>query len=175
MDKIEVLGLFTVVDKDNYILDFIKDDSINIEFEYLSDFSNTKILRDYLKNICFLMWLNGRDTTRIILIIDELNNNAIEYWSRIWDINKLRININKKSDFLDLNIEVEDSWMWKKHKTALDMETLRAHQLKLWYNEHNSIRWRWLFMIIVNLVDRLYFRDSKSWWLIVWIKKKIKK
>jgi hypothetical protein len=56
----------------------------------------------------------------------------------------------------------------------LEMETLRAHQLKLWYGNHESIRWRGLFMIIVKSVDRLYFKDTKTWGLIVWIKKNIK-
>jgi hypothetical protein len=53
------------------------------------------------------------------------------------------------------------------------METLRAHQLKLWYWHHESIRWRGLFMITFKSVDRLYFKDTKNWWLIVWIKKNI--
>jgi hypothetical protein len=39
---------------------------------------------------------------------------------------------------------------------------------------NNSIRWRWLFMIIDKLVDKLYFKDSKNWWLIVGIEKKLR-
>ena len=73
----------------------------------------------------------------------------------------------------NVQIEVEDSGKWKDHKTALEMETLRAHQLRLWYTHHKSIRWRGLFMIIVHIVDRLYFRDTKEGWLVVGIKKKI--
>jgi hypothetical protein len=68
---------------------------------------------------------------------------------------------------------VEDAWNWLKHKNALEMETLRAHQLRLWYWDHESIRWRWLFMIIVKSVDRLYFKDTKNGGLIVWIKKNV--
>lgn len=173
MDKIEVWELYKITNKDKYILNLIKNWSINIEFEYLSDFVNTKILRDYVRDICFHIWLHEKDISRIILIIDELNNNAIEYWSNEWENNKLRIFIEKFENYFDLKIEVEDSWKWLKPKKAIDMETLRAHQLKLWYGWHESIRWRGLFMIIVNLVDRLYFKDSKNWWLIVWIKKKI--
>ncbi len=174
MDKIDVFELYDITETDKYISSFIKNNSINIEFEYLSDFSHTKILRDYIKYTCRLMWINERDVTRIILIVDEMNNNSIEYWSRLGDTNKLRINITKNNDFNDLVIEVEDSWKWSKSRTALEMETLRAHQLKLWYWKHNSIRWRGLFMIIVNVVDRLYFKDTESWWLIVWIRKQIK-
>jgi len=178
MDKIEVLGLYNITNRDKFILNFINNNSINIEFEYLSDFIHTKILRDYIKDICILMWLDSKNITRLILIIDEMNNNSIEYWSKKWDLNKLRVNITKKIDknqkeTFELIVEVEDSWKWSRPKKALEMETLRAHQLKLWYAQHSSIRWRGLFMIIVNLVDRLYFKDTSSWWLIVWIKKKI--
>jgi two-component sensor histidine kinase len=120
-----------------------------------------------------LMWLGEKELTRIILIVDELNNNSIEYWSKKWDINKLRINISKDNNEINLKIEVEDSWKWRKPKKALELETLRAHQLKLGYRGHNSIRWRGLFMITVNVVDRLYFKDADTWWLIVWIRKKM--
>jgi hypothetical protein len=73
-----------------------------------------------------------------------------------------------------LNIEVEDTWKWKKHNTALDMETCRAHKLKRGYNKYHNIRWRGLFLITVNVVDRLYFKNTKDWGLIAWIKKEIK-
>jgi hypothetical protein len=105
--------------------------------------------------------------------VDELNNNAIEYWTLKWYTNKLRIKIIVNENEANINIEVEDAWNWLKHKTALEMETLRAHQLRLGYWNHESIRWRWLFMITFKSVDRLYFKDTKNWWLIVWIKKNI--
>jgi hypothetical protein len=55
MDKIDVYHLFDVVDIEKYISNFIKDNNVNIEFEYLSDFAYTKILRDYVRSICVLM------------------------------------------------------------------------------------------------------------------------
>jgi anti-sigma regulatory factor (Ser/Thr protein kinase) len=116
--------------------------------------------------------LNKVLISRMTLIIDEMNNNAIEHGSSQWDINKFRFKCEPQDNGIFVCIEVEDSGKWGTAKKALDMETLRAHQLKLWYKWHNSIRWRWLFMIIVNLVDRVYFKDSKDGWLIVWIKKK---
>jgi hypothetical protein len=130
-------------------------------------------LRDFIEIICNKLWFPHRDVSRFILIVDELNNNAIEYWTLNGFNNKLRIKTKGDSKSVDINIEVEDFWNWKKHKNALEMETLRAHQLKLWYGNHESIRWRWLFMITVKSVDRLYFKDTDNWWLIVWIKKNV--
>lgn len=151
-----------------------KDWIIDIEFIYESYFENTRKLRNFVEYICNFLWLPLTDTVKFILIIDELNNNAIEYWTEEWWINKMRFKCNKDKNNIYINIEVEDTWKWKKHKNVLEMETLRTHQLKLWYWKHKSIRWRWLFMIVVNSVDRLYFKNSKNWWLIVWIKKNIK-
>jgi hypothetical protein len=86
-------------------------------------------------------------------------------------MNKIRFQTESYGGNISMIIEVEDSGKWPKAKKSLDMEILRAHQLKLWYGNHSSIRWRWLFMIIVTLVDRLYFKDSQDGWLIVWVKK----
>jgi len=142
---------------------------IDIEIEYVSDFKNTKILRSFIEIFCDKLWFDKREASKLVLVVDELNNNAIEYGSENWWINKLRIKCEKK--IKNITIEVEDTWKWKKSKKVLDMETLRAHRLKKWYREHNSIRWRWLFLIIIKAVDRLYFKNSDKWWLIVWIKK----
>lgn len=157
----------------NFVSNQIIDWTIDIEFVYVSDFKNTKILRDFVEVISLELWVTPSDIPLFILIVDELNNNAIEYWTEKWWENKLRFKCVKKWDTYQINIEVEDTGKWPKHKNALEMETLRAHQLKLWYNDHKSIRWRWLFMIIVKTVDRLYFRDTKTGWLIVWIRKNI--
>lgn len=174
MQSVNINNLPKPLNMESFITEKISNNSIDIEFVYCSDFRNAKILRDFLEIICKLIWIPSREILRLVLIIDELNNNAIEYWSEPNWYNKLRIKTNKINDYFEIVIEVEDTWKWKKHKTALEMETLRAHQLKLWYWSHESIRWRWLFMIIVNSVDRLYFRDTDNWWLIVWVKKKIK-
>lgn len=173
MNSIDIHELPVNLNKHAFISDIIVNNNLDVEFIYKSDFKNAKILRDFIEVICIILWLSDKNTVRFILIIDELNNNAIEYWSDKCWYNKLRIKVKNSWDSFDIVMEVEDNWKWEKHKTALEMETLRAHQLRLWYLEHNSIRWRGLFMIIVKSVDRLYFKDSKNWWLIVWIKKNI--
>ena len=149
------------------------DFSISVEFIYQSKFENTKDLRDFVDIICDKLWFSDKQKWRFILIADELNNNSIEYWSASESSNIMRIESHMEENERFFKLEVEDMWDWKHPKTALDMETMRAHKLKLWYFGHNSIRWRWLFLIIVKLVDRLYFKNSVNWWLIVWIKTKI--
>ena len=96
------------------------------------------------------MKLSDKLRSRIVLISDELNNNAIEYWSSSETYNYLRISTNVIDWVINFNLEVEDNWKWKSPKKALDMETMRAHKLKLWYFWHDSIRWRGLFLIIVK-------------------------
>lgn len=174
MDSIHINTLPDSLDKENFISKYVENGNIDIEFIYGSDFKNAKILRDFIEVICKKIGFPEKEVSRFILIIDELNNNAIEYGTEKWWKNKIRIKTVYENEEVYVQIEVEDTWKGSKHHTALEMETLRAHQLKLWYEWHNSIRWRWLFMIIVNTVDRLYFRDSDIWWLIVWIRKKLK-
>ncbi len=173
MNIINIHNLAKDLNKEDFISKYLNNKEIDIEFIYESDFINAKILRDFIEIICNKLWFPHKDVSRFILIVDELNNNAIEYWTLKWFQNKLRIKTNWDSESVNINIEVEDSWNWLKHKNALEMETLRAHQLKLWYWNHESIRWRGLFMITVKSVDRLYFKDTESGGLIVWIRKNI--
>lgn len=175
MITLDVNKLDKGFDKQEFISQHMDNMNIDIEFIYCSHFKNAKILRDFVEIIWYAIGLKEQNLSRFILVIDEMNNNAIEYGSDECGKNKMRVKITNNGDSLDFVIEVEDNGKGPKHKSALEMETLRAHQLKLWYAAHNSIRWRWLFMIIVNSVDRLYFKDSEEGGLIVWIKKNLPK
>ncbi len=173
MNSININNLKNPFDMDDFISKKVGNNGIDIEFIYNSDFKNAKILRDFIEVICRMLNFPRKEIARLVLIIDELSNNAIEYGTEAnWE-NKLRVDITTNLNYIDITIEVEDTGLGAKPKTALEMETLRAHQLKLWYGNHESIRWRGLFMIIVKSVDRLYFKDTEVWWLIVWIKKRI--
>lgn len=174
MNSIDINNLLNESDKHNFISGNLNNLNLDIELCYVSDFKNAKFLRDFFEMVWNLLWIPNQVIIRMTLVIDELNNNAIEYWTNEKWINKLRVKVTNNWDSLNLNIEVEDNWKWKKAKNALDMEILRAHQLKLWYWIHNSIRWRWLFLITVKSVDRLYFKDSDRGGLIVWIRKNVK-
>ena len=173
MNLIYIDKLTELDNKEKIIKSLYVDNKLDIEFIYKSNFNNTKALRDFIEIIWTVLWFPDKTSSRMILISDELNNNAIEYWSSEEGINILRITSREEDGKINFWLEVEDNWKWKMPKKALDMETLRAHRLKLGYLKHDSIRWRWLFLIIVKLVDRLYFKDSKENWLIVWIKIKI--
>jgi len=145
--------------------------NINLCFEFKSDFTNTKNIRDCVLNILDILWVSPIWQRRFVLIVDELNNNAIEYWSDKGSINHMYLKIKRYDDWININLEVEDNWNWKCSKTAREMEDLRNKKVSMWFDNHKSIRWRGLFMIITNLVDELYFKDSNKWWLIVWINK----
>lgn len=173
MDTIYIDKLSTGHNKLDIINSLFIDWKINVEFIYKSIFKNTKDLRDFVDTICYVLNFSNNLKSRIILIADELNNNAIEYWSSEGSLNHLRISSENIDWVNHFNLEVEDNWKGKASKNALDMETMRAHKLRLWYFWHNSIRWRWLFLIIVKLVERLYFKNSVNWGLIVWVKMKI--
>jgi anti-sigma regulatory factor (Ser/Thr protein kinase) len=108
---------------------------------------------------------------RFILATDEMNNNAIEYWSLSHENNYLRVNIVREWKNLSVVIEVEDSWNWKSAKTAEQMEEYRNERAHEDFKHHTSIRGRGLFLIIIKIVDELYFRNTNNWGLIVGFKK----
>lgn len=144
-------------------------------FSYISDFKSAKILRDCINEICNLLWIDSTSKTRLILVIDELNNNAMEYGSLSWEINNMTFSFDKNWDGLFVKVEVEDTWNGAENKKAKDMEIIREENKKRDFSYHKSIRWRGLGLITEKIVDRLYFKDSVSWGLIVWIEKEIKK
>ena len=163
-----------VIDKD-YLNKFYTDQSFEVTFVYKSEFNNAKYLRSYLSIILDILSVNSLRKNRFILIMDELNNNAIEYGTVEWWYNFFRF-ISKENDGkLSINLEVEDQWNSQTSKKAIEMEYLRLCRLNQWFDKHGSIRWRWLFLIITKLVDNLYFKDSSSWWLIVWTDKILEK
>lgn len=159
-----------IIDK-NYLTNFYNNDIFEVTFLYKSNFNNAKYLRDYLFIILDILWVNSIWKNRFVLIVDELNNNAIEYGSKEWGLNIFRFTSTTDRNKITLNIEVEDEWSSVKSKKSIDMYKLKEERLEKWFDNHNSIRWRGLFLIITKLVDNLYFNDSQQWWLIVWINK----
>lgn len=142
---------------------------------YISDFSTTKIIRNILWEICDIYNLSFIVKTRLILLVDELNNNAIEYWSKDGEINKFIFILEEDKNNIKINIEVTDTWNWIQAKKAIDMEKIKEQRLKKWFEWHLSIRGRWLFMIIEKIADKLYFKDDKNGGLTVWVELNIKR
>lgn len=174
MNEIFIDQVSPEIINENYLTKFYNNGEFGITFLFKSNFNNTKYLRDYFSIILNILWVDQARKNRFILILDELNNNAIEYWSANDRINIFRFSAKNEWDNLIVNIEVEDQWNWKNAKKAIEMEELRRIRLEKWFDNHNSIRWRWLFLIITKLVDKLYFKDSDKWWLIVWVYKVLK-
>lgn len=151
----------------------IKNNSIAVSFCYSSNFKNTRVIRRFVEVISQKLSMWEEWVNRMILIVDELNNNAIEHGSRKTMWSEMRVVMSVDQWELDVNIEVEDSWTGMHPKTAAEMRELGQTTKQKWFKHHNSIRWRGLFLIITRLVDELYFKDSKTGGLIVWIHKKI--
>lgn len=155
----------------NDLDDYITWKSVSLEFVYKSDFKNAKILRDCVEYILQSFNLAQKDIARYVLACDEMNNNAIEHGSKPGDTNTLRIQINKTETKVSLDIQVQDSWNGKTAKSAYQMNECKNKRSQIDFTKHNSIRGRGLFLIIVNIVDELYFKDAEKWWLIVGFKK----
>jgi len=174
MKEVQIHELSTHPDRKQFLESCIQNDTFDVCFIFGSSFVNAKLLRDTVDMVCAIMWLDSKWKTRMVLIVDELNNNAIEYGSKETDMNKLHIYIKKEPwNSFDIKISVQDSGNGEHAKSAQEMEELRDTRTQKWFKNHNSIRWRWLFMIISNLVDILYFKDAENKGLIVWIEKKL--
>lgn len=147
--------------------------TVEVTFIYPSDFLYTKFLRTYFQYIWEIIDLNGVWTNRFILVLEELNNNAIEYGSKNSSWNRCCICIKRYDTYTEVMLEVEDSWDGKYAKKACDMEKIREERKNINYAQWKSIRGRGLFLMVQKIVDTLYFKDSERGWLIVWIYKKL--
>ena len=152
-----------------------KKNKLEICLSYVSSFKSAKSLRKFISELCDKYSIESTDKSRMILVVDELNNNAIEYWSLEGEFNKMYLKINKEEKGIEILVEVEDTGNWKYAKTVKEMEKLKEYKKRESLDSIKSIRWRGLFLIIEKIVDDLYFKDSINWWLIVWIKKFINK
>jgi two-component sensor histidine kinase len=80
-----------------------------VSFLYDSDFKSAKTLRDFIETICDILELENKWKSRLILITDELNNNAIEYGSLAGDKNTMTISIQKVESTYEISAEIEDT------------------------------------------------------------------
>lgn len=164
---------FLATDKEELVKKHIYDWQLSLNLEYDADFKSAKIIRDFVDVICRVMNIDSKWKSRIILIIDEMNNNAIEYGTKQGDKNMMRISVKWNPLERTIEVEVEDRWNGWNPKTAKEMEEIRNEKLKAWFTQYHSIRGRGLFMIISSLVDSLYFKDNPGGWLVVGVIKKI--
>lgn len=173
--------------QDFYLDDFWKDlggdrllsslcegSEIDIRISYTSDFRSAKSLRELVDHICKSFWVAPKWRTRLVLIIDELNNNAIEYGSLKGDTNYFSLKLSRENEStLDIQASVTDTWAWEQSKKAVEMQELREKHHNKDFQKHHSIRWRGLFLIISQLVDTLEFYDDVNGGLTVLIEKSL--
>lgn len=162
---------FLWANKQELLKPYISDNQISLSLAYDSDFKSAKILRDIIETICDAMSIDGKWKSRMTLITDEMNNNAIEYGTKQGEKNTMFFEIKKQGKDILIKIEVEDRGNGLSPKKAADMEAVRQEKQRIWFAHHHSIRGRGLFMIITTLVDELYFKDSEKGGLIVWVTK----
>jgi hypothetical protein len=53
------------------------------------------------------------------------------------------------------------------------MEVIRQAKMENGFTGYLGKRGRWLFQLVSNLVDELYFKDNPQGGLIVWVKKSL--
>ncbi len=160
------------------LLDFVTTkvvDYRNFEFVLIfkADYNQSKMIRDltihlFEKNNINVPWKN-----RFALVSDELVNNAIEYGSLPLDKNLFKIKFNEEDGKLAVNLEVYDTGKWPQAKTSSEMEVIRQSKEQKGFDGYLGKRGRWLFQLVSNLVDDLYFRDNPQGGLIVGVSKKL--
>lgn len=160
--------LFDAIDNPNYIL---------CEIIFVAEHSRSKIIRDFVGHIFDIHFIYHPWRGRLILIADELVNNAIEHGSNPGDIDSCIIEswINSSGEFF-INLEVHDTGRGKEANDTKNLNEIRIRK-------HNDIdqntgvylqkRWRGLFHITEKLVDRLSFSTSPLGGLAVKIEKSI--
>lgn len=145
--------------------------NFELEITFKADYSQSRIIRSF---ILFLFEKNSIDVpwkSRFSLISDELVNNSIEYWSMPLDKNLFLIRFSSDGHKININLEVHDTWKWILAKTSSEMENIRQEKENKWFDNYFDKRWRWLFQLVSNIADNLYFKDKDWWWLIVWVNK----
>jgi len=169
MEEVFLSEIPVDIDLHQYLKKFIKDGDFSVSFLYESSFSNTPRLRQIMEALFDIYELDPKDKNRLVLVSDELNNNAVEHGTGdCWE-NKASIVIRKEDAWLFVNIEVTDCWEWN----AADMEWLKTEKDAIGFERHHGIRGRGLFLITEKIADKLYFKDAEWGGLIVWIEKSI--
>jgi len=158
----------------DYVEQSIQDyKNFDINLLFKADYNQSRLIRSLVlflfeKNNINVPWKN-----RFSLISDELINNSIEYWSLPLDKNTFIIKFTTINNALNISLEVHDTGKWMFAKNSIQMEEIKKQKSEEWFENYLWKRWRWLFQLVTNIVDNLYFKDKEWWWLIVWINKKL--
>lgn len=160
------------------LIDFVENNIVDIKnFElsilFKADYSQSRLIRNLILFLFEKNWIDVPWKNRFSLISDELVNNSIEYGSLPLDKNTFFIKFSIIEKVLYINLEVHDTWRWAFAKNSSQMESIRKQKVLETQQVYLGKRWRWLFQLVTNIVDELYFKDKETWWLIVWVNKKL--
>jgi anti-sigma regulatory factor (Ser/Thr protein kinase) len=152
-------------------------EALECQLDFGADFSQSKIIRDIIGRIFDAHGIGSPWRGRLILITDELINNAIEHGSALGDLDSCIIQASRRADgSFALVIEVHDTGNGKDAKDAAHMDTIKMDHLDS-ENKKDGVyterRGRGLFYITEKLVDRLSFATSPRGGLAVKIEKNI--
>lgn len=148
--------------------------SVDIEIEFGTDHSQSKILRDFVGRIFDAHGIFAPWKGRFILITDELVNNAIEHGSAAWDLDSAIIRAGKGSDgCFSISLEVHDTGRGPDSSKAKDMVTIKEAHTQDGDEVYMEKRGRGLFHITEKLVDTMSFDVSPRGGLAVKVEKRI--
>jgi len=91
MKYISLDDIINKLEEETFISSLFDGKNISIAVQYESKFPNAKVLREFVDEIAKHANIEPKWRTRLVLIVDELNNNAIEYGSKENDTNILKI------------------------------------------------------------------------------------
>lgn len=149
--------------------------NISCQIIFVAEHSRSKIIRDFVGHIFDIHYIYHPWRGRLVLITDELVNNAIEHGSNPGDIDSCIIEsgINAVGEFF-INLEVHDTGRGVDAEDTKHLDTIRDSKLsETTDGVYMEKRGRGLFHITEKLVDRLTFSTSPRGWLAVKIEKSI--
>jgi anti-sigma regulatory factor (Ser/Thr protein kinase) len=157
MEEIYLSDIPESEDVTQFLKKLIQGGIFRTTFIYDSHFSNTPKLRALMESLFDIFDFDPKDKNRLVLVSDELNNNAVEHGSDENSQNKTKIVIEPRGKKIYVNIEVTDSG----DGTAEGMERMKREKDSIGFEKHHSIRGRGLFLITERIADKLYFKDAE--------------
>lgn len=137
---------------------------VTYAINFQSEFSNSKIIRDFVGEIFDAFKIIHPWRGRFILITDELINNAIEHGSKEDDMNLCVITAGKDelNEKFHITVEVHDTGNGEKihieQFEEIKKENTETHEKPIYMGK----RGRGLFHITEKIVDKLSFSQSEK-------------
>ena len=119
------------------------------------------MIRDSLRHLFSNYPLDNKSIGRLIVVADELMNNAVAYGSDEGDINQFRIRIRLCDNSIRVCYEVQDTGNNLDSRSAQQMKSLIAKNAETWHLDLTRQRGRG-YHLVTDICSRLEFRDAPS-------------